>query len=89
MFIYLFINYIFVETKTLKIMGLQSEKEYYLFCILEGWLVMEVNFPNSCESYLPNKRNKYSENLKEITEMKNDSNISYEQFKINFQMLLS
>ena len=27
-------------------MELQTRKEYYLFSLLEGWLKMEVNFPN-------------------------------------------
>ena len=37
-------------------MELQIKKEYYLFSLLEGWLKMEVNFPNSSQEYLPTKK---------------------------------
>jgi hypothetical protein len=89
LFIYPFVGCIFVETKTLKTMELQIKKEYYLFSLLEGWLKMEVTFPNSSQEYLPSKKRKYCENSESIDEMTFDAKISYEEFKTNVQMLLS
>ena len=70
-------------------MELQIKKEYYLFSLLEGWLKMEVNFPNSSQEYLPTKKRKYCESSESIDEMTFDAKISYEEFKTNVQMLLS
>ena len=70
-------------------MELQIKKEYYLFSLLESWLKMEVNFPNSSQEYLPNKKIKYSENLGAINEMIYDSKVTYEEFKYHVQILLS
>ena len=70
-------------------MELQIRKEYYLFSLLESWLKMEVNFPNSSQEYLPTKKIKYSENLGAINEMIYDSKVTYEQFETNVQILLS
>ena len=70
-------------------MELQIKKEYYLFSLLESWLKMEVNFPNSSQEYLPTKKRNYCENSESIDEMTFDTKISYEEFKTNVQMLLS
>ena len=70
-------------------MELQIKKEYYLFSLLESWLKMEVNFPNSSQEYLPTKKRKYFENSEPIDEMTFDAKISYEEFKTNVQILLS
>ena len=85
------IREITIENATINIeaMELQIKKEYYLFSLLEGWLKMEVNFPNSSQEYLPTKRRKYYDNLESIDEMTFDAKISYEEFENNVQMLLS
>jgi len=70
-------------------MELIQQKQFYLLCLLEGWLKMEVNFPNSSQEYLPTKKRKYCENSESIDEMTFDAKISYEEFKTNVQMLLS
>ena len=70
-------------------MELQEKKQFYLRCLLESWLEMEVNFPNSSQEYLPTKKRKYCENSEAIDEMTFDAKISYEEFKTNVQMLLS
>jgi len=70
-------------------MELQEKKQFYLRCLLESWLEMEVNFPNSSQEYLPTKKRKYCENSESIDEMTFDAKISYEEFKTNVQMLLS
>ena len=85
------IREITIENATINIeaMELQIKKEYYLFSLLEGWLKIEVNFPNSSQEYLPNKKIKYSENLGAINEMIYDSKVTYEEFKYHVQILLS
>lgn len=70
-------------------MELQEKKQFYLRCLLESWIEMEFNFPSSSREYLPNKKRTYLENLKLTDEMVNDTDINYEEFKNNFQMLLS
>jgi hypothetical protein len=70
-------------------MKLQTKKHLHLFCLLERWLVIELEFPNSSKEYLPNMKRKYYENLEEITEMAKDEKITFDQFNIHVKMLLS
>jgi hypothetical protein len=69
-------------------MKLQGQKQAHLLSLLQGWILMDISFPDSTNDYILNKKMKYSQNLESIDKMIHDSKLSFEQFTNKVDILL-